>query len=65
MKTYQVRRDVEGHLAINGLILSKDLKKIEEKLKVMGYSDYKKLPIRKFIEVNILEDDRLEELEKN
>lgn len=56
MKTYQVKRDKEGHLVVDGLILSKDLKKIKEKLKAMGYSDYKKLPVRKFVEVNILED---------
>ena len=56
MKTYQVQRDVEGHLVVDGLISSTDLKKVKEKLKVMGYSDYKKLPIRKFIKVNILED---------
>ena len=56
MKTYQVKRDEDGHLVVDGLIPSKDLKKVKEKLKVMGYSDYKNLPIRKFVKVNILED---------
>ena len=53
MKTYQVQRDKEGHLVVLGLVTSKALTQIKAKLKTMGYSDYKKLPIRKVIEVNI------------
>ena len=55
MITYQVKRDSNNCLIIGGVVTSVSLKKIKEKLRVMGYNDYKKLPIKKWVNVNILE----------